>query len=304
MAEHTCTEQLTKEFKTLRVDGEIRPTVVLTAQVKRISEISDTDLREWVTVEEGKDNKRIKMTIQMNVVNPPAWMSDPASVEMCMLNEAVSGMMMGNPAPAFLETASAPAEELDGACVIFEEAAKRQRRFAQVIQDAFEGSDPRIAAQEIMVFSATEVETTAYGTPFAPEEGAPVVTVTAVPDAFELEAYHGGIEDDINGFYGMGTSDSDVTLVDFAEEAPRWSYLDRFRNRRPAPVEASPARIDLMADPCYRSFLTTILKDAMKMGDQPTINKLTTMGVDPDYDPPVLPPSPCFLVEEQNAVVA
>ena len=335
MAKRASTEQLAEEFKSLRVDGA-SPAAVLTARVKRISEIPDSELRDWVTVEEDEDNKRVKMTIQMNIVNPPAWLSDPASVEMRMLNAAVSGIM-GNPtqkeeletglapvleglktaylsmpegnegacAPVLeeLEPASAP-PLLDGACAVFEEAAKRQRRFARVIQDAVEGSDPRVAVQEILAFAATEVETVAYGAPVQPEEGAfPVVTVTAAPDAFELEADHVGTEDDINGFYGMGTSDHDAPLVDLGED-PSWRSMPYFRNRRPAPVEASPARIDLMADPCYRSLLTTILKDATKMGDQPTIVKLKAMGVDLDYEPSVLPPSPCFLVEEQNAVVA
>ena len=302
MAKRTCTEELAEEFKALRVEGDVHlPTAVLTAHVKRLSEISDADLREWVTVEEDPANKKSKVSIQMNIFNPPAWLSDPAPVEIRMLNEAVSGMM-GNPAPKEeLEPTSAP-PLLDGACAVFEEAAKRHRRFAHVIQEAFEVSDPCVAVQKIMAFAATEVSTVAYGVAFPPEEvAAPVVTVTAVPEAFELEPDHAQPEDeDINGFYGMGTSDHDAPSVDNIGEAPRWSYLDQYHHYSAPVVKSDVATIA----PSYHNFLVTILKDAMGIGDQPMIDRLTAMGVDPNYEPPVLPPSPCFLAEEQNAVVA
>ena len=237
MAKHTCTEQLAMEFKTLRVDGVPPSNAVLPSNVKRISEISDAELREWVTVEEDPANKKNKASIRFDVVNPPAWLSDPAPKE--ELKPVYFSMPDGN------EGACAPVL-LDGACSVFEEAAKRQRRFAQVIQEAFGGRDSRVAAQEIMAFAAIDVPTVAYGVAVQPEEVvAPVVTVTAVPDA---SAYVETEDDDINGFYGMGTSDHDAPLV----EAPRWSYLDQ----------------------CHH------------------------------HSAPVLPPSPCFLVEEQNAVVA
>jgi hypothetical protein len=264
MTKRTCTEQLEEEFNALKVDGECHPTVD----------------------------------------HLPAWLSDPASVETGMVNEEVTVIMKGNapsallepaPAPVELEAASAPAF-LDGTCAVVEEAAKRQRRFAQVVLNAFGGSDPRVAAQEIMAFAATEVETVAYGVPVQPEEGgASGVIVTAVPEAVDPDLTE---DEDIGGFYGMGISHHDAPSVDLA---PRWSYLDRYPNPLPPRiVKIDPATMD----PPYYRLLTTLLKDAVGIGDKHMIDKLTAMGVDPDYVPPVLPPSPGFLVEEKNAVMA
>ena len=150
-----------------------------------------------------------------------------------------------------------------------------------------------------MEFAATEVETIAYGVLVPPEEGgAPAVTVTAVPEAFEPDPNETD-DEDINGFYGMGTSGHDALSVDLGE-APRWSYLDRFRTSAPV-ARVDPTTIDLTF---YRCITNSLLKNAIRMGDQRTVDKMLAMGVDPNYEPPVLPSSPCFLVEEQNAVVA